>query len=148
MTLELSPNGTRLAVSVLDPATNARDIWIHDLARDNLRTRFTFDPSDEMDAIWSPDGSRLIFNSARKGTLDVYQKASTGAGAEDVILADSANNKYPTSWSPDGRFVLYHIGSANSQTGNDLWVLPLFGDRKPTPVLQVQFNQVRRSFLA
>ncbi len=141
MFLELSPSGTRLAVSVLDPATNARDIWIHDLARDNLRTRFTFDPSDELDAIWSPDGSRLIFNSARKGTQDLYLKASTGAGAEDTILADSTNNKYPRSWSPDGRFLLYYIGNANSPTGNDLWVLPLSGDRKPIPVLQAPFNQ-------
>ncbi|MDO8795816.1 MAG: protein kinase [Vicinamibacterales bacterium] len=146
MNLELSPDGTRLAVSVLDPAANARDIWIHDFARENLRTRFTFDPSDEMDAIWSPDGSRLIFTSARKGTQDLYQKASTGAGAEDVLLADSVNNKYPSSWSSDGKFVLYHIGNANSQTGNDLWVLPLFGDRKPTPVLQVPFNQISGRF--
>src|SRR6185503_1578864 len=133
----------------LDPATNARDIWIHDLARDNLRTRFTFDPSDDITAIWSPDGSRLIFNSARKGRLDVYQKAATGAGAEDVIFADNTNNKYPSSWSPDGKFVLYYNGAANSPTGNDLWILPLFEDRpstssgrpepgegrKPTPLL-------------
>jgi eukaryotic-like serine/threonine-protein kinase len=147
MSLELSPNGTRLAVSVLDPAANARDIWIHDLARDNLRTRFTFDPSDEMEAIWSPDGSRLIFNSARKGTLDLYQRSSTGAGADDVIVADSANNKYPESWSADGRFVLYHTGTANSLTGNDLWTLPLSPDvdRKPTPMVQ-PFNQLGARF--
>ena len=146
MNLQLSPNGTQLAVSVLDPATNARDLWIHDLARDNLRKRFTFDPSDDLQAVWSPDGSRLIFNSARKGTQDVYQKASTGAGAEDAIVADSTNNKYPTSWSPDGRFVLFFIGSANSKTGNDLWLLPLSGDRKATPLLQVPFNQIDARF--
>jgi Tol biopolymer transport system component len=147
MSLELSPKGTRLAISVLDPAANARDIWVYDLARDNLRTRFTFDPSDEMEAIWSPDGSRLIFNSARKTMLDLYQKASTGAGTDDVIVADSANNKYPESWSADGKFVLYHTGTANSQTGNDLWTLPLSADvdRKPTPIVQ-PFNQVGGRF--
>ena len=26
-------------------------------------------------------------------------------------------------------------------TGNDLWVLPLFGDRKPFPYLQTRFNE-------
>jgi Tol biopolymer transport system component len=146
ISVEVSPNATRVAVSVLDPATRARDIWIHDLTRDNLRTRFTFDASDDLYAIWSPDDTRLIFSSGRKGTLDMYQKSSTGVGSESAILADSVNNKYPSSWSADGRFALYQIGNANSQTGNDLWVLPLFGDRKTTPILQVPFNQTDGRF--
>jgi serine/threonine protein kinase len=139
--VQLSTNATKLVVSVLDPATRARDLWVHDLTRDNLRTRFTFDPADDLYAAWSPDDTQLIFSSGRKGTLDLYQKSSTGSGSESPILADSMNNKYPGSWSADGRFVLFHIGNANSQTGNDLWVLPLFGDRKAVPILQAPSNQ-------
>jgi serine/threonine protein kinase/Tol biopolymer transport system component len=139
--VQMSTNATRLVVSVLDPATRARDLWIHDLTRDNLRTRFTFDPADDLYASWSPDDTQLIFSSGRKGTLDLYQKSSTGSGSEIPLLADSLNNKYVDSWSPDGRFVLFHIGNANSPTGNDLWVLPLFGDRKAAPILQAPFNQ-------
>lgn len=55
-------------------------------------------------------------------------------------------NKYVTSWSADGRFILYHIGNAASQTGNDLWVLPTFGDRKPRPLLQTPFNETQGQF--
>jgi eukaryotic-like serine/threonine-protein kinase len=41
------------------------------------------------------------------------------------------------SWSTDGRFILY--ASSGSPTGNDLFVLPLDGDRKPIPFLKTQF---------
>ncbi len=39
-------------------ATATRDVWIYDLAR-GLRNRLTFDPEDDLDAKWSPDGRTL-----------------------------------------------------------------------------------------
>ena len=42
-------------------------------------------------------------------------------------------------WSPDGRFILFAVTAP--KTGLDLWVLPLFGDRKPLPFLQTPFNE-------
>ena len=108
-----------------------------------LKTRFTFDPADNGRSIWSPDGSRLVFNSRRKGHLDLYQKASSGAGAEEVLLEDNLD-KFPLSWSPDGRFLLY--SSARCKTGSHLFVLPLFGDRKPVPFLQTPFNEYDGQF--
>ena len=101
--VEISPDGTRAAVSELDPGTG-RDIWIFDLAR-GIPTRFTADPADEYASVWSPDGSQIIFNSRRKGHLDLYRKASSGAGVEEAVLVDTAD-KSPMSWSSDGQFVL------------------------------------------
>ena len=60
-----------------------------------LRTRFTFDSLDHLASIWSPDGSRVVFNSRRAGHLDLYQKASNGAGSDEVLLADNLE-KYPS----------------------------------------------------
>ncbi|OFV89581.1 MAG: hypothetical protein A3G76_14805 [Acidobacteria bacterium RIFCSPLOWO2_12_FULL_65_11] len=140
--LEVSPDGTRAAVSVIDPAAANRssDIWIVDVAR-RLRTRFTSDPASEITSAWSPDGSRVAFNRARPRTgFDLYRKASNGAGNEDVLL-DDASVKYPESWSSDGRFILYAIGVNPATRSSDLWVLPLFGDRKPYPFLQSRFNE-------
>ncbi len=133
----LAPDGRRVAVSVFDLVRRTRDIWLFDIAR-GQRTRFTFDPADEFNSVWSPDGSRLAFNARRKGHLDLYQKASSGAGAEEELLADNLD-KYPLDWSPDGRFILLRVNTP--KTGNDLWVLPLFGDRKPFPFLQTPFNE-------
>ncbi len=137
--LELSPDGKRASVSIPDQAGNERDIWFYDLGR-GLRTRFTFGPAEALTAIWSPDGSRVVFNSRRKGHYDLYQKASSGAGTEEALLEDNLD-KFPTSWSPDGRFILYITGAATVGTGNDLFMLPLAGDRKPLPFLQTQFNE-------
>ena len=135
--LDLSPDSKRVSVSLA--SGSARDIWIYDVAR-GLRTRFTFDAANELASIWSPDGSRIVFNSSRKGRYDLYQKASSGAGAEEVLLEDNLNlQKYPMSWSPDGRFVLYRSGGG--PTGNDLFVLPLSGDRKPSPFVNTQFGE-------
>jgi eukaryotic-like serine/threonine-protein kinase len=135
--IELSPDGRQALVSIPGEAGNGRDVWLYDVSR-GLRTRFTFDQASGFALIWSPDGSRIVFNSRRKGHSDMFQKASNGAGAEEVLLEDSLD-KFPTSWSPDGRFILY--GLFGTSTGNDLFVLPLFGDRRPFPFLQTRFNE-------
>jgi serine/threonine protein kinase len=140
--LELSPDGRQASVSIPDESGKGRDIWLYDVAR-GLRTRFTFDRANALASIWSPDGSRVVFNSGRNGHLDMYQKASSGAGVEEVLVEGSLD-KYPTSWSPDGRFILYD--SIGGSTSLNLFVLPLFGDRKPFPFLQTQFNEVSGRF--
>jgi Tol biopolymer transport system component len=140
--LALAPDGGRAAVSLFERAQRTRDIWLFDIAR-GLRTRFTFDPGDERASIWSPDGSRVVFTSPRKGHFDLYQKASSGAGHEDELLVDGLD-KYPGDWSPDGRFILFGVGATGATS--DLWVLPLFGDRKPFPFLQTPFGEVPGRF--
>jgi len=110
-----------------------------------LRTRFTFDPADERGAVWQPGGRRIVFASNRKGHFDLYQKSSSGAGSEDLLL-ESKLDKFPSSCSPDGRFLLYQ--TVDSKTRSDLWVLPLSGDRKPYPFLQTEFAELQGRFSA
>jgi hypothetical protein len=45
----------------------------------------------------------------------------------------------PMSWSPDGKHLVYYIG--DPKTNNDLWALPLEGDRKPFPVSHTSFDE-------
>jgi len=139
--VEISPDGRRATVSQLDPGTG-RDIWIFDLAR-AIPTRLTADPADAFASVWSPDESQIVFNSRRKGHLDLYRKASSGAGSDEAVLVDNAD-KSPMSWSSKGDLILYNTGNV-SIVGNqvDLWALPLSGDRKPFPVVNSAFNEVR-----
>ena len=144
-TVNLSQDGTRAAVSLRDASGNM-DVWVVDVVR-GIRTRFTFDPDNENQGIWSPDGTRIVFDSARKGgRRDLYQKAAHGGGTEDDVIDTSPVNKYPTSWSADGRFLLYNSTESTPRTGNDLWVMPLFGDRKPRAFLQTAFLETRAQF--
>ncbi len=140
--LELSPDGKRASVSIPDQ-TGRRDVWLYDVAR-GLRTRYTFGPTMAQTSIWSPDGSRIVFNSNRKGRYDLYQKASSGAGADEVLVEDNLD-KYPTSWSPDGQFILYSQPGGPAGTAS-VFVLPVSGDRKPHPFLQTPFNETEGQF--
>ena len=119
------------------------DVWLLELGRDVL-SRFTFDAAEDSGPIWSSDGSRVVFGSSRKGARDLYQKPAIGAGNEGVLLA-TPEDKSATDWSLDGRFLLY-VGTSDPKTGNDIWALPMDGDRKPFPVVQTNFNETTGQF--
>lgn len=139
---QLSPDGKRLAVTIVDPQNGNQDIWFYEVAR-GLRTRFTVDPADERSLAWSPDGSRILFSSNRKGHFDLYQKSFRGTGNDEPLL-ESDLEKHPMSCSPDGKFLLYL--SVDPKTKADLWVLPLGSDQKPFPFLQTEFNEFNGQF--
>lgn len=67
-----------------------------------------------------------------------------------MLLADDFD-KIPTSWSADGKLLLYTAQGSNSRTGSDLWALPLSPERpgaalKPFLVLQTTFNEAAAQF--
>jgi Tol biopolymer transport system component len=138
-TLALSPDGKRVAVERADPQNqNSRNIWLYEFAR-GVMTRFTFDAGWDSGSVWSPDGSHIAFASNRGGQFDLYQKASNLAGADELIYK-SADQKVSSSWSPDGRFLLYY----SPVPPVHISVLPVGGsegERKPTVVEQTQFNE-------
>ncbi len=113
------------------------DIWLLEWAR-NARSRLTFHAAHDSHAVWSPDGSRIAFTSARDGGLNLYSKAASGAGSEELLLKTGLP-KYPSDWSRDGRYLVY--STRDPKTRGDLWILPLSGDRKPQPFLQTEFNE-------
>ena len=129
--LGLSADGMRASVSLDNARDNTSDVWIVG-ASPGLRTRLTVDASDDFSAVWSPDGTDVVFTSRRKGHLDLYRKTAGGVALEEVLLEDQVD-KTATSWSSDGKFILYSV--AGAQTGPDVWALPLGGDRKPFPFL-------------
>jgi eukaryotic-like serine/threonine-protein kinase len=136
----LSPDGKKIAFDVYDPQLSNRDIWLYDIAR-GIKTRFTFDPSSDEWPIWSPDGNRIIFRSDRRGHADLYQKETSGAATEEILF-ESGQQKYPTDWSSDGRFLAFVM--IDSKMSGDIWILPLDpkerdGSRNPFPFLQTEF---------
>ncbi len=131
--LALGPDGTRAAVVRSDVANaGVLDLWLVDLARASS-TRFTFGPGRSSDPVWSPDGKQIAFSASRGGAQDLYVKPSDGSKEEQLLLK-STHDKFPTSWSRDGRFLLYSSFESNSKS--DIWVLPLEGSRKPFPFLE------------
>jgi len=135
--LALSPDGTKTAVSMIAAQNANRDIWLLDVSH-GTSTRFTFGPDANQNAVWSHDAKQIAFASNRDGTFDLYQKLTSGAKDEELLLK-SPEDKYPTSWSPDSRFLLYTAVDPKSK--ESVWVLPLGGDRKPFLFSRTQFNE-------
>jgi len=137
----LAPDGKRVVIQRRDPQVQNSDVWVIDLQR-NLPTRLTSHPAADNFPIWSPDGSRIVFQAIRGGVPGLYQKAASGVGAEELMLKGVSA---PADWSLDGRFTLYL--PLDGQTRREVWVLPLFGDRQPYPLLNTAF-EVRQAQLS
>ena len=134
----LSPDGTRVALYIGD---QENDLWSWDLRRATL-TRLTFEPGDDAFPMWTPDGRRIIFASARAGSsgrlLNVWWQAADGTGAAER-LTTSSNAQLPTGIAPDGMQVVFSEGAAT--TGSDLLRLALDGSHRVTPLLQTKFEE-------
>lgn len=141
--LKLSPNGKQLALTKNSGGADAGNIWLLDLARGGASTRFTFGSLVDINPVWSPDGRRIIFSSNRDGPYNLYQKQTNGVKDEEALLK-STEDKLATSWSRDGRFLLYTV--VHPKTKKDLWMLPLEGTKKPVPFLSTVFNEHQARF--
>jgi serine/threonine protein kinase/Tol biopolymer transport system component len=133
----LSPDGKRIAVAITEPGGGGTDIWIFDMQRGS-KTRLTFGPGVGNYPAWTPAGDRVIFSSNRNGHLDIYSKAADGSGSDEIVLQDESDKTWK-SISPDGQYLAYQRVES-SKPNTEIWVLPLFGDRKPSPIVSPQGN--------
>ena len=81
--LQLSPDGSRLAMVVSEPVMGSetrRNIWIYDLSSRRLR-QFTASTKPDGRPRWSPDGQTLAFMSARGGSNQIYRIDPDGGEA-------------------------------------------------------------------
>jgi eukaryotic-like serine/threonine-protein kinase len=130
----LSHDGRRVAVAIIDPQTANSDIWVYDLGR-RVSTRLTFGPGVNIFPVWSPDDERIVFDSNRKGFHNLYQRAVSGTGQDELLLS-SATHKFPTDWSA----VTGLIAFFTTLPAADIWTLSV-ADRKATPFLATPFQE-------
>ena len=137
----ISPDGTRLAVTVGENGKG--DIWIYDLKRGSA-SRLTFDPANDVNAVWSKDGSRIFFSSDRNGPYDIFQIPANGLANEQSAFQSTDQRKALNDLTADARYAVYD--TASSPISTQLWAVPLFGDRKPSPFVQGSFGATSAQF--
>jgi eukaryotic-like serine/threonine-protein kinase len=139
----LSPDHTRVALT--DGEGGLVNIWLIDFGR-GVRSRFTFSPPAE-NPVWSPDSARLFYSSGPK-LQSIVEKAANGTGPEIERLTEPGVYHYPTSVSPDGRFLLYFTMPAPAGPGinGQTWALPLESGGRPVHLMGDQFSENRAVF--
>ncbi len=80
------------------------DIYLISQNTGNL-LRLTFDPAEDRDPAWAPDGRHLAFASRRSGHWDLYL-IEMQAGTV-IRLTHSPDYKAAPTWSPDGKWLAY-----------------------------------------
>jgi Tol biopolymer transport system component/tRNA A-37 threonylcarbamoyl transferase component Bud32 len=103
--LSLSPDGTRLAVTVHgDPVG---DIWIKDLDRGPL-SRLTFDNTVKYRPVWMRDGQSLSYITEDGQSSAILRRRADGGGAVDTVVT-SLNTIAEAAWSADDSWLAYRI---------------------------------------
>jgi Tol biopolymer transport system component len=108
----LSPKGDRIAFTRPDPKNGNRDVWIIEVDR-GIASPLTRNIANDWHAVWSSDGTKVLFNSDRGGKSEgaLYVKSALEASSEETQLVDVQSS--PTDWSRDGRW------AAVAGTGTD-----------------------------
>lgn len=61
----------------------------------------------ERDAIWSPDGKWIAYNSDATGENELYVRAQDGSGQPQQITSKADTYYYQATWSPDSKKLLW-----------------------------------------
>jgi WD40 repeat protein len=81
------------------------DLWRVPLDGHGAPERITDAAGDDRSGAWSPDGTRLAFDSTRDGNTELYLVDADGS--ETVRLTDTPSSEWAASWSPDGSRIAY-----------------------------------------
>ncbi|MEA2236756.1 MAG: eukaryotic-like serine/threonine-protein kinase [Thermoanaerobaculia bacterium] len=134
--VKLSPDGRRLVTNAGEPTRAA--IWVVDVAH-NVRTRLTFEGSMNEAAVWSADGSEIIY-AARDTPSEkaaIYRRRADGNGPRQLV-ARLDGDADPGAVSADGRWVaatLWRGRGVNPQ----IWAVPLVPNEKAHAVIAGEF---------
>lgn len=137
-----SPDGTRVAVAKVDPATQTTDIWVVPLAAGEAR-RISSDPESDTEPVWSPDGSQVAFISRRAGSWNLYRASSTGTAREELLYRHAGFGGISNlGWPADGRVLTF---SDLINISGAMYVSPLDGSGAAREVLRPPLFNARIS---
>ena len=131
----ISPNGTAVALSILD-SEGGSHVWVKQLDAGPL-SRLTFEGRLNIRARWSPDGQSLTFLSDRAGTEDVWTKRADGSNTAELVL-DRELPLQGAAYSPDGTWLIFREGR---NAAADIYAVRLPMDSAAVPLEVTEFQE-------
>jgi Tol biopolymer transport system component len=136
----VSPDGRRVALTVLDSKANSPDVWTMDLARGAL-SRVSHDSATDWFPAWSPDSLRVYFGSGRSRSTTIYVKATAANEPEQQVIPPTTA-RYPLDVTSEG--VLFQsAGLTTESSGYDLGLLTVTEPQALRVVVSTPFNEVQ-----
>ncbi|MCC6133110.1 MAG: protein kinase [Acidobacteria bacterium] len=140
----LAPDGSFSAAEKVEPATGERRIVLFR----NGRVEETGVPRGSgagISPLITPDSQSIVFTWDRNGSRDLFLSA-LGGTEPPRLLWESPVSKYPSGFSPDGRFLL--VETRDLKSFSDLWILedPLSPRPTPRPLLTGPANEAQARF--
>ena len=130
-TPRLSPDGSKLAVTIGMLSGDDSDIWIYDFPT-AVFTRLTFEKR-MFSGIWSRDGKQLYYASAVTGNGGLMVKPADGS-SNGTLLLPAKGPQYPTSISPNGMQVLVN-GVQGFTSEGDIYAFDLNSRNNLIPLI-------------
>jgi eukaryotic-like serine/threonine-protein kinase len=109
----ISPDGTRAVVAKLGKGQKNAELWIVDPSGKVAQS--TGGLAQKGSPVWSPDGSRIAYFANRDGNYEIVVSPAN-AGSKVEPLLKSAQAKYPTDWSRDGKILLFGVLSEGTRS--------------------------------
>jgi serine/threonine-protein kinase len=136
--LALSPDGSKLAVSVADVA--GEQIWVKNVSRaGGAFSKLTHTRRNQAPR-WHPDGQQVVFQSLEVANSDLRSVRADGSGTPSVLRGE----RYITegSWSRDGRWLVYGGRSTTFRVfRDDIWGIRPGVDSAPVPLVATDFSE-------
>jgi hypothetical protein len=79
------------------------DIWMLD--EEGRDVQLTNDPAGDLAPVWSPEGTRIAFESLRDGNSEIY--VMDADGSNQINLTRQEADDHAPSWSPDGKLIAF-----------------------------------------
>jgi tricorn protease len=120
----ISPDATQIAFVA------GGDIWAVSAAGGDARLLVAH-PADETRPLFSPDGTKLAFESTRSGNGDIYVLDLGNASLRRLTFDDATESL--DAWSHDGRAIYFSSSTDDIAAMRDVFVVPVSGGT-PMPV--------------
>ncbi len=119
---EVSPSGEKILYAVsyysIEQNSSNRELFVMNIDG-SAKTRLTETPEKESNAIWHPDGERIVYLSPASGDLQAWVMNPDGSGKRQISGVEGGIGSL--AFSPSGNRVLYTREVQVDSTVHDLY---------------------------